>query len=525
MPTSTASVAPPSSDRAVQHVDVLFVGAGISGIGGACHLKEQCPERTFAILDDQDGFGGTWWTHRYPGIRSDSDLFTFGYRFKPWLGAPVASGGEILTYLGEVVQEHGLAEHIRYRHKVMAASWSSSTSRWTIEGVRTDTGEKFEITANFLWMGQGYYRHDRGYTPEWPGMENFRGQLIHSQEWPEGLDCEGKRVLVIGSGATAATLIPALAGKCAHVTMLQRSPTYFRPGRNIDELAVLLRSLDVPDMQVHDIVRRKILKEHKSVVRKAFQDPEALRKELIDGVREQLGSQELVDKHFTPKYFPFRQRVAYVPDGDLFKAVRVGQASVVTDEILQFEENGVRTKSGELIEADLVVAATGLDLVVLGGIEFSVDGTPVDFSREVMYRGAMFTNVPNMLWVFGYFRASWTLRVDLLGDLFCRLLKLMDDKGVSQVTPRLRAQDADMRILPWVEDSNFNPSYLKRALDRLPRQGDRAPWQHTQDYWQDAEELPVADLEDGALVYGRDEAPAAAQTAVGEAARVATMES
>ena len=522
MHTSTKQPNPPTAERATEHVDVLFVGAGISGIGGACHLRRQCSDRSFAILDDQDGFGGTWWTHRYPGIRSDSDLFTFGYRFKPWLGAPIAGGQEILQYLGEVIQEHGLAEHIRYRHKVVSASWSSTDARWTVEGVRTDTGEAFAITAGFLWMGQGYYRHDRGFTPQWPGMENFRGPLIHPQEWPEDLDLTGKRVLVIGSGATAATLIPALAGQCGHVTMLQRSPTYFRPGRNADELATLLRELEVPDAWTHEIVRRKVLKDQKSMVHKAFENPEAVRAELLDGVRAQL-SHDLVDRHFTPTYFPFRQRVAYVPDGDLFAAMRAGQASVVTDEIRQFEDRGVRTKSGELIEADVVVAATGLELLVMGGINFTVDGQPVDFSRQVMYRGAMFTEVPNLLWVFGYFRASWTLRVDLLGDLFCRLLQSMDRQGVRQVTPRLRAEDADMRILPWVEDSNFNPTYLQRAMDRLPRQGDRTPWRHTQDYWQDAEELPVADLEDGALVFGAAQGGSVASERAGTTTRHAAM--
>jgi cation diffusion facilitator CzcD-associated flavoprotein CzcO len=498
-----------SSSATPEHFDVLFIGAGISGIGGACHLRSQSPDRTMAILDDQESFGGTWMTHRYPGIRSDSDMFTFGYRFKPWVGAPIARGAEILNYLGEVIEEHRLQEHIRYRHKVLMAAWSTQTSRWTVEGVRTDTGERFAVTANFLWMGQGYYRHDRGYMPHWPGLEKFRGELVHSQEWPDDLVLDDKRVLVIGSGATAATLIPAIAGRCRHVTMLQRSPTYFRTRRNVDDLAELLRGLDVPDTWVHEIVRRKILKEQQAFARKAMEDPDAARSELLAAVREHLGSQELVDKHFTPRYLPFRQRIAHVPDGDLFKAVRSGQVSMVTDEILQFEESGVRTKSGELIEADLVVAATGIELVVMGDIAFSVDGKPVDFSREVMYRGAMFTGVPNLLWVFGYFRASWTLRVDLLGDLFCRLLANMDKKGVEQVTPRLREQDAEMRILPWVEESNFNPNYLRRVMDKMPRQGDRTPWRYMHDYWVDLDELARADLDDGALVFGKEGAAAA----------------
>jgi cation diffusion facilitator CzcD-associated flavoprotein CzcO len=498
-PSKSIEAAEPRSQA---HFDVLFIGAGISGIGGACHLRAQLPQRTFAVLDEQDSFGGTWVTHRYPGIRSDSDMFTFGYRFKPWRGAPIASGAEILHYLGEVIEEHALRPHIRYRHKVLLASWSTPMARWTVEGVRTDTGERFAITANFLWMGQGYYRHDRGYMPQWPGVDDFRGELIHSQEWDAGTDFDGKRVLVIGSGATAATLIPALARRCSHVTMLQRSPTYFRCGPNVNELADLLRSLDVPDTWVHEIVRRKILADQRALVRRAFDDPQAVRDELLAGVREQLGSHELVERHFTPKYLPMRQRVAHVPDGDLFKAIRNGKASVVTDEIQRFEDTGVRTKSGELLKADLVVAATGIELVVMGGIEFSVDGKPVDFSREVLYRGAMFTGVPNLLWMFGYFRASWTLRVDLLADLFCRLLAHMEKIRVRQVTPRLRPQDAGMRFLPWVEETNFNPNYLRRVMDRMPRQGDRAPWHYTYDYWTDVDELAGADLDDGALVFG-----------------------
>lgn len=488
--------------RAHADFNVLFIGAGISGIGGACHLRAQFPQRTFAVLDEQDSFGGTWVTHRYPGIRSDSDMFTFGYRFKPWRGAPIAQGADILNYLGEVIEEHGLGPHIRYRHKVLKASWSTAAARWTVEGVRTDTGEAFAVTADFLWMGQGYYRHDRGYMPQWPGVNDFRGALIHSQEWDANTDFDGKRVLVIGSGATAATLIPALAKRCSHVTMLQRSPTYFRTAANVNELADLLRGLEVPDTWVHEIVRRKILVDQRALVRRAFDDPETVRDELLAGVREQLGSQDLVDQHFTPRYLPMRQRVAHVPDGDLFTAIRSGKASVVTDEIERFEETGVRTKSGELLEADLVVAATGIELVVMGNIEFSVDGKPVDFSREVLYRGAMFTGVPNLLWMFGYFRASWTLRVDLLGELFCRLLAHMDTKGVGQVTPRLRPQDADMQLLPWVEETNFNPNYLRRVMHRMPRQGNRAPWHYAYDYWSDVNELTCADLEDGALIYG-----------------------
>lgn len=502
---------------AAECLDVLFIGAGISGIGGAYHLRHQAPHYRFAILDEQDSFGGTWHTHRYPGIRSDSELYTFGYRFKPWVGAPIATAEEILKYLGDVVQENGLEQHIRYRHRVLGASWSTRNACWTVKGVRTDTQEPFTLQARFLWMGQGYYHHDKGHFPEWPGMEDYRGTLIHPQQWPEDLDLGGKRVVLIGSGATAATIIPAIAGRCAHVTMLQRSPTYFKTGRNADELADMLRGLSVPEAWVHEIVRRKLLKEQQEVVEAAFSQPEALRERLLAGVLEHLGSQEMVDQHFAPRYLPWRQRIAFVPDGDLFKALRSGAACVVTDEIERFERDGIRVKSGDLLQADIVVAATGLELAVMGGIAFTVDGRPVDFAQTVMYRGAMFTGVPNLLWVFGYFRASWTLRVDLLGDFFCRLLAFMERRQAAQVTPGLRPEDAGMQLLPWVEPSSFNPGYLMRVMDRMPRQGSQSPWQHTQDYWRDSEELPAASLDDGALVFAGS--ALACQDLAGEAVR------
>ncbi|HPA91658.1 MAG TPA: NAD(P)/FAD-dependent oxidoreductase, partial [Quisquiliibacterium sp.] len=311
-----------------EHFNVLIVGAGISGVGGAYHLARQCPDKSFVVLESQDGFGGTWRTHKYPGIRSDSDLYTFGYRFKPWMGKPIATAEEILSYMGEVIDENGLAQHIRYRHSIESVSWSSEDRMWTIEGARNDTGEAFRFTANFLWMCQGYYRHTEGYTPQWKGMDRYQGQLVHPQTWPEDLDLTGKRVVVIGSGATAATLVPAIAGKCAHVTMLQRSPTYFITGRNANELADQLRALDIPSEWTHEIVRRKILHDQAVFTRRCFEEPETVRKELLAGVRAFLGPDYDIEKHFTPKYLPWRQRVAFIPDGDLFKGIRDGLASV-----------------------------------------------------------------------------------------------------------------------------------------------------------------------------------------------------
>jgi cation diffusion facilitator CzcD-associated flavoprotein CzcO len=484
-----------------EHVDVLIVGAGISGIGAAHHLTQQCPERSFLVLEALESFGGTWLVHRYPGVRSDSDLYTFGYRFKPWTGPPIATAEQILKYLNEVIEEQDLGERIRYSHRIDAATWSSESNRWTVEVTRTDTGEHLTFTTSFLWMCQGYYRHAEGHTPTWPGMDRYGGVVVHPQTWPDDLDCTGKRVLVIGSGATAATLVPAIAGDCEHVTVLQRSPTYFWSGRNANELADTLRELEVPEEWIHEIVRRKILKDQAEVTRLSFEAPDFLRDALIAGVRDQLPEGYDVDTHFTPKYRPWQQRLAFVPDGDLFAGIRAGKASMVTDEVDTFTETGVRTKGGIDLDADIIVTATGFDMSVMGDIPFVVDGRPVDWSKTVTYRGTMFTGVPNLAWVMGYFRASWTLRVDLLGDLICRLLHHMDELGARRVVPALRAEDADMPLLEWIHPENFNPGYLRRAVDRLPRRGDRPEWQHTQDYWREKDELPAADLDDGCLLY------------------------
>ena len=484
-----------------EHFDVLIVGAGISGVGGAYHLAKQCPGKTFVVLESQESFGGTWLTHRYPGIRSDSDLYTFGYRFKPWTGAPIATAAEILRYMGEVIEENGLASHIRYRHVISSASWSSAQRRWTIEATRTDTGEKVRFTAGFLWMCQGYYRHSEGYTPQWPGMDRFGGRIVHPQTWPDDLELSGKRVVVVGSGATAATLIPAIAPECAHVTMLQRSPTYFITGRNANELADVLRDLEIPEEWIHEIVRRKILKDQQTFARRSFEEPEAVKKELLAAVRAYLGPDFDVDAHFTPKYRPWRQRIAFVPDGDIFRGIRSGKASVVTDEIESFTQTGILLKSGRALEADVIVTATGFNLNVLGDIAFTIDGKPLVLSDTVGYLGTMFSGVPNLAWVFGYFRASWTLRADLIADFVCRLLAHMDRRGAGVVTPTLRAQDEDMELHPWVDPENFNPGYLMRGMHLLPRQGDRPPWRHTQDYWSERDTLPLVDLDDGTLVY------------------------
>jgi cation diffusion facilitator CzcD-associated flavoprotein CzcO len=488
------------NERSPEHFDVLIVGAGISGVGGAYHLTEQCPGTTFVVLDRLGSYGGTWLTHRYPGIRSDSDLYTYGYRFKPWTSAPIATADEILKYMGEVIEENDLGRYIRYQHRIDAASWSSRENRWTIEATRTATAEKVRFTANFLWMCQGYYRHAQGYTPQWDDIESFKGPIVHPQTWPEDLDYKGKVVIVIGSGATAATLIPAIADDCAHVTLLQRSPTYFITGRNANELADMLRALDVQEEWIHEIVRRKIVHDQDVFTRRSFEEPETVKQELLAGVSALIGP-EATAAHFTPTYRPWRQRIAFVPDGDIFQQVKAGRVSVVTGHIDRFTATGIRLKSGEALEADIIITATGFNLSVLGDIDFTIDGEPLDFSKTVTYRGMMFTGVPNMVWVFGYFRASWTLRADLVADFVCRLIKQMKQRRARKVTVALRTQDRDMKLSSWIDPESFNPGYLMRGMRLLPKRGDKPEWQHTQDYWAERKQLPAIDLDDEAFVY------------------------
>ncbi|MEO9255989.1 MAG: NAD(P)/FAD-dependent oxidoreductase, partial [Tepidiformaceae bacterium] len=388
--TADALVSP---QAAVEHVDVLIVGAGISGIGGAYNLTQRHPGKSFVVLDALDGFGGTWLTHRYPGVRSDSDLFTYGYKFKPWRGKPIAEAEEIRNYLDEVIEENDLARHIRYQHRIDAANWSTDERLWTVEVTRLDTGEELTFTTNFLWMCSGYYRHAQGYVPHWEGMEQFQGRIIHPQTWPDDLDLTGQRVVVIGSGATAATLIPNIADEAAHVTMLQRSPTFFFARPNTNEVANMLRSLDIPEEWTHEIVRRKIIQDQEAITKMSFDNPEVLRTMLVEGIRSLLPAGFDVDRHFNPKYRPWQQRIALLPDGDLFAAVRKGKASVVTDQIATFTEHGIQLESGDVLEADVIITATGFDLSVLGDVTFAVDGKLVNPAETVTYRGIMFTGV------------------------------------------------------------------------------------------------------------------------------------
>ncbi|MDE2335025.1 MAG: NAD(P)/FAD-dependent oxidoreductase [Rhodospirillales bacterium] len=484
-----------------EHVDVLVVGAGISGIGAAYHLTTQRPGSSFVVLEAQESFGGTWHTHRYPGVRSDSDLHTFGYRFKPWTGKPIGTGPEIIDYLGEVIEENGLGRHIRYGHRIIAAHWSSVTNLWTVEAQRGADAERCRFTCSFLWMCQGYYRHAGPYTPDWPGKEDFRGPIVHPQIWPAALDVGGKRVTVIGSGATAATLVPALAARGAHVTLLQRSPSYYFTGRNANELADTLRELKVDETWIHEIVRRKLLHDQALFNQRCLDEPDKVREELIAATRAFLPAGYDVARHFTPRYRPWRQRLCVIPDGDLLRAVARGQVTMVTDEIERFTPNGIRVKAGEEIHADIVVTATGFHLSVLGDIEFAIDGEPLVLADTVTYRGMMFTGVPNMAWVFGYFRSSWTLRADLVADFVCRLLGHMEARGARRVQLALRPEDAGMSLLDWIDPEDFNPGYLLRDLHRLPRRGTKREWQHTQDYWREKDEFPAIDLDGEEFIY------------------------
>lgn len=488
---------------AAEHVDVLIVGAGISGVGAAYYLNKHNPGTSYTILEAEESYGGTWWTHRYPGIRSDSDLHTFGYSFKPWVGPPIATAEEILAYMGEVIDENSIGGHIHYRNKITNADWSYADSLWTVTAQNLDTGKTRQLTCNFLYMCQGYYRHNQGYMPEWDGVEDFKGQLVHSEEWDPSIDYTGKNVVVIGSGASAATIVPAMAGVAKHVTMLQRSPTYFRTGRNAIEIAEELRQLQMDEEIVHEVTRRKIMFEQAAFTKMCIEKPDAVKKMMLDNIQGLLGPDYDVGKHFTPSYRPWRQRIAFVPDADLFKGIADGHASVVTDEIDRFVENGILLKSGEVLEADLIVASTGFNMNIMGDIAFTIDGKPLDWHQTVTYRGTMFTGVPNLAWVFGYFRASWTLRSELVAAFVCRMLNHMKATGAKSIEVGLRDQDKGMQIMDWMDEEDFNPHYLERAVPLLPRRGDKHEWQHTQNYWREKDEFPAIDLNGEEFIYRR----------------------
>ncbi len=498
--TDTATLDRPAAQAGVEHFDVLIVGAGISGVGGAYHLSKERPGTSFVVLEAMETFGGTWWTHQYPGTRSDSDLYTFGYRFKPWLGAPIASRGEILKYMGEVIDENDLAKFIRYGHKITHASFSRETNLWSVEATELATGKVKRFTCGLLWMCHGYYKQGEGYTPDFPGMADFKGQIVHPSAWPKDLDYTGKKVVVIGSGATAATLGPAIAGEASHMTILQRSPTYFLPGINQNELANTLRGLNAPEEWVHELVRRQVIQNSDLFTKRCFEAPEEVKKELL-GMTKMFLDAETVDKHFTPSYLPWRQRVAFIPGGDLFQQIKAGKVAMVTDEVATFNANGILTKGGEQLDADIVITATGFNLSANGDILFEVDGEKIDLADTITWRGMMFTGLPNFVWVFGYFRASWTLRSELICDFVIRLMDHMKAKGVARVEVALRPEDHNMELGPWIDPENFNPGYVNRSVHLLPKAGNKIEWRHSQDYVTEKDALPAVDLDGAEFHY------------------------
>jgi len=483
-----------------EHFDVIVVGAGISGIGAGYYLQKNCPAESYAILEGRENIGGTWDLFRYPGVRSDSDMFTLGYAFKPWTEQKaIADGPSILNYLDETAAQYGIYDKIRFRHMVKSASWSSEEARWTVEAEVGEAGERATFTCNFLFMCSGYYKYESGYTPAWPGMDHFQGTLVHPQQWPEGLDYAGKRVVVIGSGATAVTLVPAmLEGDAAagHVVMLQRSPTYMASRPAIDKFANRLRKV-LPSRLAYALVRWKHVLLQRLVFARARSKPEGVKKYLLDQVREELGADYDIATHFTPRYNPWEQRLCLVPDSDLFKVIREGKASVVTDHIESFTEKGLALASGEELEADIIVTATGLELQMAGGITLTVDGEPVSFANRMTYKAMMFADIPNFAISFGYTNASWTLRADLTCDYVTRLLNHMDATGAEIATPRLPA-DGNVQPLPWVD---FSSGYFKRAEHVLPVQGDKGVWRNLQNYPKDIVALKFGKIADEAMEF------------------------
>ena len=481
-----------------EYHQVVIIGAGLSGIGTACHLKSTLPDVDFVILEGRANLGGTWDLFRYPGIRSDSDMHTLGYEFKPWTEAKaIADGPSILRYLRDTAAEYDIERRIRYRHKLLRAAWSSDDRAWTLT-VETGSDERQQIRCGFLLMCSGYYSYEQGYTPEFPGRERFVGPIVHPQDWPEGLDYDGNRVVIIGSGATAVTLLPELAKRAARVTMLQRSPTYMISWPDEDVIANGLRRI-LPDRLAYRITRWKNIRLQSFIFRFARNWPKLTRRILVGHARKVLGPDYDVDRHFNPHYDPWEERLCLVPNDDFFEAIHSGCGSVVTDHIESFTESGILLESGDHLDADVIVTATGLDVIALGGVEFTVDDQAVDFSQRYAYKGVMIEGVPNMVTTFGYINASWTLRADLVAKFTCRLLGDMREREAAVCTPRLRPDDESMQPHPWVE--GFSSGYLQRVMSDLPKQGDREPWLNPQNYLGDRNRFLRESFDDGALDF------------------------
>jgi monooxygenase len=479
-----------------EYLDVLIVGAGLSGIGAAYHLQTECPNKSYAVLEGRDRSGGTWDLFRYPGIRSDSDMYTLGYVFKPWTNAKaIADGPSILSYVRETAREHGIDRKIRYQHRVSRASWSSAEARWTVEIDRGPTEAVKRIDCQFLFFATGYYDYAQGYTPEFVGRERFQGRIVHPQFWTPDIDYAGKRVVVIGSGATAVTLVPSLAEQAAHVTMLQRSPTYVVSRPAEDPVANALRE-KIPLKAAYELTRWKNVLLGMFFFNLSRKQPERVKSFIARGVRAALGP-EYDLRHFSPKYNPWDQRVCLVPDGDLFRTLRKGKAEVVTDTIETFTERGIQLTSGRELEADLIVTATGLNLVVLGKVEIAVDGKVIDPSKGMTYKGMMYSDVPNLAFAVGYTNASWTLKCDLTSQYVCRLLQHMDETGTRVCMPH--NDDPTVELVPFLD---FNSGYVLRSIDKFPKQGSKAPWKLHQNYARDMVELRFGKVDDGVMRFG-----------------------
>jgi cation diffusion facilitator CzcD-associated flavoprotein CzcO len=489
---------------AVEHVDVIVVGAGLSGIGAGYHLQTEAPQKTYLILEGRDAIGGTWDLFRYPGIRSDSDMFTLGYNFKPWGEAKaIADGPSIRKYVRQTASENGIDKKIRFSHMVKRASWDSATARWTVEAERGESKELVRFTCNFLFMCSGYYSYKGGYDPGFAGREDFKGQIVHPQQWPEDLDYKNKKVVVIGSGATAVTVVPEMAKDAAHVTMLQRSPTYMVSRPAEDASANWLRA-HLPSMLAYQLIRWRNVLFGMYFFNKSRKSPKQVKHYLIDLVKKELPPDYDVKTHFTPNYNPWDQRLCLVPDSDFFQAIKNQKASVVTDTIDRFTPTGIKLSSGKELEADIIVTATGLALELLGGLQVTVDGQPRNLSKSMSYKGMMYSDVPNLASAFGYTNASWTLKCDLTCEYVTRLLNYMDRKGTPIATPK---GDPSVEEAPWLD---FSSGYVQRAKDILPRQGTKNPWKLYQNYALDLVTLRFGKVDDGTLIFSKPHAVAPA---------------
>jgi monooxygenase len=496
----------------IEHFDVLIVGAGLSGIGAGYHLQVNSPNRTYAILEGRDAIGGTWDLFRYPGIRSDSDMYTLGYSFRPWGEAKaIADGPSILNYVRQTAVDNGIDRHIRFGHQVKRASWSSETARWTVEVEQGADKMPTRLTCNFLFMCSGYYNYESGYTPDFPGADSFAGRIVHPQHWPDDLDYAGKRVVVIGSGATAVTLVPEMAKHASHVTMLQRSPTYVVSRPAEDAMANKLRR-NLPAMLAYNLIRWRNVLFGMLFYNLARKKPEQTKQNIIAGVRAQLGPDYDVETHFTPSYNPWDQRLCLVPDADLFNAIRSGAASVVTDHIESFTSQGIKLKSGQELEADVIVTATGLRMQLMSGLEVTVDGRRIDLSKTMSYKGMMYSGVPNLASSFGYTNASWTLKCDLTCEYVCRLLNHMSRRGLDACTPG--QPDPSVGEEPWL---TFSSGYVQRGMAEFPKQGAVKPWKLNQNYALDLVSLKFGSVEDGIMKFSRA-APAVDQPTTSVAA-------